>query len=144
MLQICIAQGPRSRLLPIFSVLKYDSSFMVWSYLGCFPGGNGKCEKQKCTCNWGFEGPDCQQDKRTQSECPLPSLFDKEGDCCKSGVFDFDGNCCKGSNDELEIDAQGKCCIGKKLDAAGSCTDEPDFVDVAGNLCPVRHLPSID
>ena len=98
----------------------------------------GRCTNQKCTCRRGYEGPDCQIDTKTNSQCSAPSLLDNEGDCCSSGVFDYTGVCCDGLNSETDIDIDGNCCVGRPLDACGRCDEDTQYyLDAAGQCCEV-------
>jgi len=92
--------------------------------------GSGECE-----CNEGYAGVDCQIDLREDANCPPPSLYGPDGECCKSGVLDFNQNCCPGKNDQVQLDANGQCCDGK-LDMYGLCNGSV-AVDALGRCCQV-------
>lgn len=92
--------------------------------------GKGTCNEGVCTCNDGFEGPDCQFDSREVPECP--GVLEFNGTCCQSGAFSFGGECCGGEN--ATLDRNGSCCQGE-LDACGECGGSGLFFDVLGQCC---------
>ncbi|GMH42184.1 hypothetical protein BSKO_10103 [Bryopsis sp. KO-2023] len=92
--------------------------------------GNGNCDNGVCTCDEGFEGPDCQFDIREELRCA--GSFDGAGECCQSGIFSIGGDCCVGKNTTL--DRNGLCCEGV-VDACGECGGGGLYVDVLGQCC---------
>jgi len=94
--------------------------------------GHGNCSNGVCTCNEGFDGPDCQLDVREESMCPT-GVLDMEGNCCETAVYDhFTGQCCTG--EAVQLDKSGRCCIGT-LDVCGECNGTAVFIDVLGRCC---------
>lgn len=98
----------------------------------------GGCNNGICECDEGFDGPDCQLDKRSDPTCPPNGVFGPDGKCCESGVFSYDGVCCKGDNSKVQLDINGECC-DQGLDFCGICggTGTPDAI---GRCCTVNFF----
>lgn len=99
----------------------------------------GWCVNGTCECEQGFQGDDCQQDVREDSDCELPGQLGPTGECCTSGVFETRNyTCCEGNPDEVQLDRDGSCCA-RELDLCGVCGGL-GVVDVIGRCCGVIYL----
>jgi len=107
--------------------------------LGTTCSNRGRCVNGTCDCDDGFEGVDCQQDIREDSECPLPGQLGRTGECCASGVFETRNyTCCEGEPERVQLDRDGSCCA-QELDLCGVCGGR-GVIDVIGRCCEVLHF----